>query len=247
MPAILNAVREMSVDSSLGLRMRRIPRDLLARMAREVSREDRDEMAIPSYVHRNPAMRWMAWRRVAVIARFFRDSCKTRNGESAPTVMDFGCGTGVLFDEASQFAEKVYGVDIVLDPARLLVDEWGLDKVTLLSPEQAENHVPERSVDTIIAAEVLEHIDPIDSTLGFFRSRLKPDGKLLVSLPTEGVLYRMGRRLAGFRGHYHLHNASSIHRRILDAGFREVRMEKIPAPGPLAIYWVIDYRLRKSG
>ena len=244
MPAILDAVGQMSVDTSLGLSMRRIPRDLLVRMAKKLPREDRDEMAIPSYLHRNPAMRWMAWRRVKVTARFFRDSCKTLNGESGPTVMDFGCGTGVLFYEASQFAERVYGVDIVLDAARLLVDEWGLDKVTLLSPEQAENHVPEKSVDIIFAAEVLEHIEPIESTLAFFRSRLKPGGNLLVSLPTEGMLYRIGRRLAGFRGHYHLSNASSIHRRILDAGFREIRMERIPAPGPLAIYWVIDYRLR---
>lgn len=244
MPAILDAVEEMSVDTSLGLSMRRIPRDLLVRMAKKLPREDRDEMAIPSYLHRNPAMRWMAWRRVEVTARFFRDSCETLNGESRPTVMDFGCGTGVLFYEASKIAERVYGVDVVLDSARLLVDEWGLDKVTLLSPEQAENHVPEQSVDIIIAAEVLEHIEPIESTLAFFRSRLKPGGNLLVSLPTEGMLYRIGRRLAGFRGHYHLSNASSIHRRILDAGFSEVRMERIPAPGPLAIYWVIGYRLR---
>jgi 2-polyprenyl-3-methyl-5-hydroxy-6-metoxy-1,4-benzoquinol methylase len=224
--------------------MRRITRDLFARMTETVSRADRDEMAIPSYLHRNPAMRWMAWRRVEVVARFFRDGCKTRGDNPGPTVMDFGCGTGVLFDEVSQLAEKIYGVDIVLDPARLLVDQWKLGKVTLLDPKDAKQRIPENSVDTIIAAEVLEHISPLDDTLAFFRSRLSPDGDLLVSLPTEGLLYRMGRRLAGFRGDYHLNNAASIHRLILDAGFREVRLKKIPASGPLAIYWVIHYRLR---
>ena len=224
--------------------MRRIPPDVLTRMATTVSQEDKDEMAIPSYLHRNPAMRWMAWQRVKVTAEFFRNTCKSSNTSPGPTVMDFGCGTGVLFDEVSQFANKVYGVDIVLNPASLLVDEWGLDKVSLLNPEQAEIQIPEKSVDTIIAAEVLEHIDPIDSTLAFFRSRLKADGHLIVSLPTEGLLYRIGRRLAGFRGHYHLNNAQSIHRQILDAGFREAGLKKIPGPGPLAIYWVIDYRLR---
>jgi len=224
--------------------MRRIPQDVMARMARIVSEEDRDEMAIPSYLHRNPAMRWMAWQRVMVTAQFFRNTCKTPNGEPEHTVMDFGCGTGVLFHEVSQFANKIYGVDIVLDPASLLVDEWGLDKVRLLNPEQAAIQIPQKSIDTIIAAEVLEHIDPINTTLEFFRSRLKADGHLIVSLPTEGLLYRIGRRLAGFRGHYHLNNAQSIHRQILDAGFREVNFKKIPAPGPLAIYWVIEYRLR---
>jgi len=224
--------------------MKRITGDLFARMTETVSREDRDEMAIPSYLHRNLAMRWMAWRRVEVVARFFRNIHSNQGDKRGPTVMDFGCGTGVLFDEVSHFAEKVYGVDIVLDPARLLVDEWELGKVTLLSPEDAKQRIPENSVDTIIAAEVLEHIAPLDDTLAFFRSRLGPDGNLLVSLPTEGLLYRMGRRLAGFRGDYHLHNAASIHRLILDAGFRKVRMKKIPASGPLAIYWVINYRLR---
>jgi 2-polyprenyl-3-methyl-5-hydroxy-6-metoxy-1,4-benzoquinol methylase len=224
--------------------MRRIPRDMLERMARAVSQEDKDEMAIPSYLHSNPAMRWMAWKRVTVTAQFMRNSHQPRNEESAQTIMDFGCGTGVLFDESSQYADTVYGVDIVLEPATLLVDEWRLDKVSLLSPEQAEIQIPENSIDTIIAAEVLEHIDPLDSTLEFFRSRLGANGNLIVSLPTESLLYRIGRRVAGFEGHYHLSNASSIHQQILQAGFKETRLKKIPAPGPFAIYWVIEYQPR---
>jgi len=233
-----------AVDTHQRPGMRRIPQELLVRMAETVSSEDRDEMAIPSYLHRNPAMRWMAWRRLEVTAKFFLDSCKTPARASGLTVMDFGCGTGVLLDEISQHADQVYGIDIVLDAARLLVDEWALNKVTLLDPEQAQDRIPEKSVDTIIAAEVLEHIDPVDSTLAFFRERLTSDGNFIVSLPTESVLYRAGRRLAGFEGHYHHHNAASIHQQILSAGFQEERMQKIPAPGPLAIYWVIAYRPR---
>jgi len=223
-------------------RMKRIPQNLLSRMGECVSDEDRDEMAIPSYQHRNPLLRWMAWRRLEVVATFFRESCGKMNDASAHTVMDFGCGTGVLFDESSQVADHVYGVDIVLDPARLLVDTWNLEKVTLLTPDEAENTLPSQSIDTIIAAEVLEHIEPLDDTLAFFRDRLRPGGTLLVSLPTESLLYRLGRRLAGFHGHYHESNAASIHPQILEAGFEQVRMQKIPAPGPLAIYWVIEYR-----
>lgn len=244
MAANFETVREKSVDCSLGFGMKRIPRDMLERMAKTVSQEDKDEMAIPSYLHSNPAMRWMAWKRVTVTAQFLRDACKRLNEGSGLTIMDFGCGTGVLFDEASLYADTVYGVDIVLEPAKLLVEEWGLGKVSLLSPEQAEIQISEESVDTIVAAEVLEHIDPIDETLAFFRSRLRANGNLIVSLPTESLLYRIGRRLAGFEGHYHLNNARSIHQQILHAGFEETRLKKIPAPGPFAIYWVIEYRLR---
>ena len=232
------------LENGIGEIVRRIPDNLFSRMVGELSPKDRDEMAIPSYLHRNPVMRWMAWQRVEVIARHFRETCKAWGPEFRPVVMDFGCGTGVLFDETSQYAECVYGVDIVLEAAKLLVDEWALKKVKLLTPEQAKSDVPEVSVDIIVAAEVLEHIVPPSSTLAYFRSRLKPDGKLLVSLPTEGTLYRIGRRLAGFHGHYHYSNASSIHREIISVGFKQDRLEKIPAPGPLAIYWIIDYSLR---
>jgi len=216
-------------------------------MADSISAEDRDEMAIPSYIHRNPAMRWMAWQRLDVVAKLLHDFSGDINGNSAITVMDFGCGTGVLFDEASKIADQVFGIDIVLEPARLLVDEWGLDKVSLLDPEDAKERVAAKSVNTIIAAEVLEHIEPLDDTLSFFRERLKPDGLLLVSLPTENMLYRLGRWLARFEGHYHQSNAAAIHQQILDAGFHQLRMIKIPAAGPLAIYWAVAYRLTFAG
>ena len=39
---------------------------------------------------------------------------------------------------------------------------------------------------------------------------LKPDGRLIVSGPTESVFYRAGRRLAGFSGHYHVRNIYDI-------------------------------------
>ncbi len=76
--------------------MKRVPDELFSRMADELSPADRDEMAIPSYLHLNPAMRWMAWRRVEVIARHFRDAHVAHNIEPGPIVMDFGCGSGAL-------------------------------------------------------------------------------------------------------------------------------------------------------
>ena len=64
---------------------------------------------------------------------------------------------------------------------------------------EAEQVIGAGTVDVILAAEVLEHIEPLGPTLESFRRWLKPSGRLLVSLPTENALYRFGRRLAGFR------------------------------------------------
>ena len=221
---------------------KRIPKELFDRMADCVSAEDRDEMAIPSYLHRNPLLRWMAWRRLEVIATHIRGDAMQRGG-AFDRILDFGCGSGVLLDELSRIATRVDGVDIVLDPARLLKNEWQLDKVTLMEPDAARDVTPPGSVDAIVAAEVLEHIDPLDDTLAFFRRVLARDGLLYVSVPTENALYKLGRRIAGFDDHYHESDAATIHRQILQAGFRETRLSRIPAPGPLAIYWVATYRL----
>jgi SAM-dependent methyltransferase len=221
--------------------MRKIPGTLLERFADDLTVDERDEMAIPSYTHRNPVMRWMAWRRLEVMAGRLRRAFAASQAGPGGAVLDFGCGTGVLLEEASQCAEKVYGVDIVLGPARTLVEEWALTKVELLGPAEAADRIPEDGLDVIVAAQVLEHIDPLDETLALFRKWLKPGGRLLVSLPTENALYRFGRRLAGFHGEYHHHTAASSHREILAAGFRRECVKKIPAPGPLAIYWVLDY------
>jgi len=218
--------------------MKRIPDTLLARMAQQLSDEDRDEMAIPSYLHSNPAMRWMAWRRVEVVAERLRRLYA--EGRPDRTVVDFGCGTGVLFEQALRGAARVIGVDLVLDSARMLVGEWSLD-VDLKTPDEAKAEIEPGSVDIVLAAEVLEHVEPVEDALDLFKTWLKKDGALLVSLPTENRLYRLGRRLAGFKGHYHHDNAESIDRAIRQAGFQRRSRSHIPLPGPLAIYWVAEY------
>jgi len=218
--------------------MRRIPDALLAELAGQLSDHDRDEMAIPSYRHPNPAMRWMAWRRVEVVAEFL-ERLHAERGQSG-TIVDFGCGTGVLFEEASRAADRVIGVDVVLGPARALAARWGLS-IDLMTPEDAASEIEPGSVDAIIAAEVLEHVEPLEDTIELFQRWLSKDGRLIVSLPTENRLYAIGRRLAGFHGHYHHDNAESIDRKLRAAGFERRSRATVPLPGPLAIYWVLEY------
>ena len=218
--------------------MRHIPDGLLADMAAQLSEHDRDEMAIPSYRHPNPALRWMAWRRVEVVAAKLEKHASAHG--TANTIVDFGCGTGVLFETECRGAHRVIGVDPVLGPARTLASKWNLD-VELMTPDEAKTGIEPDSVDVVVAAEVLEHVEPLEDCLAMLKRWLTPRGRLLVSLPTENSLYRLGRRLAGFEGHYHHDDASSIDRKIRDSGFRRLTRSTIPLPGPLAIYWVIEY------
>lgn len=214
----------------------RIDADTLLEMGRLLAAEDRDEMAIPSFLHKNPALRWMAWRRVEVVAQLLERTCP-----QGGRVLDYGCGTGVLFEAALTRASEVVGVDLVLAAARLWKQRRGLDHVTLHSPEEAAAVVGSGTIDVVVAAEVLEHINEPDSTLSFFHRVLKPGGSLIVSLPTENRAYRFGRRLAGFDGHFHVHNAADLDATIQEHGFRREERSTIPAPGPFAIYMVARY------
>jgi predicted TPR repeat methyltransferase len=217
----------------------RVDRALLTEMAALLSPEDCAEMAIPSYLHRNPLLRSMAWWRVGVLASRLLRSARAFEGREL-RVVDFGCGSGVLFADARKVAREVIGVDQVLAAAKLLVARRGYENVLVLTPEEADSRIQPGSVDIVLAGEVLEHIEPLDDTLGRFKRWLRPDGELLVTLPTENVVYRLGRRLAGFDGHYHHANAASIMAELERCGFRVTHKRTIPLPDPLAVYWCLD-------
>lgn len=222
----------------------RIDDALLREMRDRLSPEDCAEMAIPSYLHRNPAMRFMAWWRVDLLARrLMRAAVEQRaQGRRKLTVVDYGCGAGVLLEEAAAVASRVVGVDIVLDAARLLCERRNIDAVELLSPEEAERAIEPGSVDVLVAGEVLEHVEPLEPLIDRFRGWLRgPEARLLVTLPTENQLYRLGRKMAGFSGHYHHANAESITRDILARRFRLDQKEAIPFAGPFSIYWCLDF------
>jgi 2-polyprenyl-3-methyl-5-hydroxy-6-metoxy-1,4-benzoquinol methylase len=213
-----------------------IPQSLLAEMAKSISEDEVSEMAIPSYLHKNIAMRWMAYRRLEVLIEWMIEYRKP-----GINILDFGCGTGILFPTASKIADKVYGLDLQLKPARMLIEYYGFSNVHLLTPETFDNSIQDREIDLIICSEVLEHISDLASVLDQFQRKLKSDGHLIVTAPTESYLYRIGRKLAGFHGDYHVQNASTVNNNIQESSFKLVRRKYIPLPGPLAIFWALDY------
>ncbi len=215
--------------------MRMPPSSLLESMQARFGHEAAEEMAIPSYLHRNPAMRWMATRRLDVVADWLCEGLT-----SHARVLDFGCGAGVLLPTACGAAGEVFATDLELGPASMLVEHCGLANVRLLEPARLSEIEP-GSLDAIVAAEVLEHIEELGPVFATFRRLLAPDGRLIVSLPTENAFYRAGRRLAGFSGEYHVGNAANVHRALETSGFRTRRRRSLPLSGPFAIYWVVEY------
>jgi len=189
----------------------RLSIDELLEGARGVPPAERDEMAVPSYCHWNPAIRWLFWRRLDVAL----DAASLGPDE---TVLDFGCGSGVLLPSLCQDGRRVMATDLVVGPAEAMIRRRSL--AVELVPARAFNEwAASRSgtLDCILALDVLEHLegDALPEVLSAFAGLLRAGGHLIVSGPTETFLYKIGRMIAGFVGDYH-------HRTIFDID-RELR------------------------
>lgn len=193
---------------------------------------DRDEMAIPSYLHRNPLIRWLMWRRYEEIARVGHFTKETK-------VLEFGCGSGVFLPELVHSCGQVYALDLFPEYAKNLANMLEL-KVEFLN-ELAE--LQDASVDLIIAADVLEHITDLGPYLKLFAAKLKADGRLIVSGPTENFAYKIGRFLAGFgdKGDYHHTNIDLLMGQIIDQGFRLNTHRNLPFPIPPQLFRVCEF------
>ena len=156
-------------------------------------------------------------------------------------VLDFACGSGILLSSLSDDGRHVFATDLVLDIARDVATELELERVTFLDIELWEGAIDAQSLDVVIAANVLEHVDDRQGLLRKLSSKLRPGGRLVISGPTENAIYRLGRRIVGFTGHYHV---SNIYDCIADAkavGLREVSLRRWPLPGPTALYLIGAY------
>ena len=187
------------------MRAERLPPALLRRAVEGLPAGAIAETAVPSYCHPNPLLRWLFWKRLDVALELAALS-------PADDVLDFGCGSGVLLPSLHAAARHVVATDLDIGPARSVVA--ALDLPTELVPADrfaAWSAAQPGRFGCILALDVLEHVedDELSVLAGRLRALLAPHGRLIVSGPTESVMYQVGRFVAGFHGGYH-------HRSIFD-------------------------------
>lgn len=198
-------------------------------IARDIPGSKRDEMAIPSYLHPNPLIRWLMWRRYEVAADLAQLS--TENA-----ALEFGCGIGLFLPTLAAACRRVYAIDIFPEYARRLSEQRHLGVVF---PEHLDE-IPDATLDLIIAADVLEHLPDVEAYLAGFHRKLKPGGRLVVSGPTENLIYKIGRVVAGFgdKGDYHVSNIDLLLVQIANCGFRLIRERNLPFSLPPHLFRV---------
>lgn len=165
-----------------------------------------DEQALPSYLHSNPVVRYTFWARIKSAFKI---------APKGDVVLDFGCGAGAMlpwlvtgYTEVLCFDTHPAALTSVKDISR--VKGWG-QVLTIVSID-GKLQLPDHSVDTIFALDVLEHVDDLPILLKEFDRILKPNGRLIVSSPTENFLYRLTRKFAGpgYQGEFHLRASKEV-------------------------------------
>ena len=172
-----------------------------------------DEAAFPAYSHRNPLINWLFWQRLRKVMEHVQSPTQYER------ILDFGCGSGVMLPYLSGISKQVTAMDVDLLPLERVQKHIPLAK-NVEAKDAAKNTItdlPSNSYDLIIALDVLEHVHDLPRTLTELLALLKPNGQLIVSGPTENILYQIGRKVAGpeYSGAYHERGIAEIKNELL--------------------------------
>jgi SAM-dependent methyltransferase len=220
------------------------PSGLVSRLGAPLTPDARDESAVPSYSHWNPAIRWLMFRRLDIIAEMTLGVLRDGRPGGNPAVLDFGCGLGMLMPVLAPGLETFYACDEQLGPARLTAEHFGLQNVVWVEPGDLARAVPDSGLDVVVAADVLEHVENLGATVDLLGQKLRPGGALIVSGPTENAAYRCGRWIAGFSGTYHVRSIFDVEDTIRRAGFVTERTRRLPFLVPPFLFRVTLWRPR---
>lgn len=200
--------------------IRRRRRELRRSIDVERSFEQWEESCVPSYVHPNPLAAYVSWQRLFVAARLANALVK-----SPRRVLDFGSSVG----ELSHILDYPGDYEFVeLDDASAEYLQAHNRRARRITLEQA----PAGAYDLVFAIDSLEHNEDYGPLLDRLARLLAPDGVLILSGPTENSLYRLGRRIAGFEGHYHHTTIFDIEREA-ERGLERIACRTIPFGVPL--------------
>ncbi|HEU0063944.1 MAG TPA: methyltransferase domain-containing protein [Flavisolibacter sp.] len=126
----------------------------------------------------------MEYNRIADIKRlhFIIDTFQNRLPKSA-TVLDVGCGNGIISRGIGQHGYTVYGIDIsekAIEKARALTNLTNVS-FDVVSAEQLV--ADGKKYDAVICSEVLEHLNQPEKLLNTLYQSLTENGILIVTVP----------------------------------------------------------------
>ena len=189
------------------------------------------------YLSKNDLVRRLFWERFETIEAML--------GEGK-TVLDFGTGTGIFLPTLAKKFKYVYGLDTDLNwrETQKMLDDMDIMNVFLIV-DKLETFCSK--VDCIVCADVLEHFkeEELDEIITQLYNRLKDDGELIISCPTENWLYLICRKLSGMEKPIdHYGDADSVIRKLKER-FRLVEERNLPIDiFDLTLFKIVKFKRR---
>jgi GT2 family glycosyltransferase/2-polyprenyl-3-methyl-5-hydroxy-6-metoxy-1,4-benzoquinol methylase len=158
----------------------------------------------------------------------------------ARTILDVGCGSGRLGQALKQRQPcEVWGLE--RDPRAVAHARQRLDRVLGVDLGRDDWELPEDYFDTVVCADVLEHLRYPEQVLRCVARALKPSGSLVVSLPNlqhHAVIRNLldghfTYESAGLldEDHVRFFTRNEIEKLLLRCGFDVELIQSIPGPG----------------
>jgi len=175
-------------------------REILA-MEPEITRD------LLPYIHFNPLIRALFWKRLEVMMEL------AEGKEDDMRILDFGCGNGLFLPTYARRFGKVFALDMKIGRLALRIREkFALENLTFIECDGSRIPAGDNYFDLIVASDVLEHFRELSGVTGELYRVMKKGASLIISAPSENLLYRFGRIFFGHkkpRDHYR--SSSEIH------------------------------------
>lgn len=153
----------------------------------EVLKESTIEKERNIYIHPFFLARSIFWSRLKtamlLINKLVHDDCR---------ILDFGGGSGAFAKGLCNKFSKVDIIDLDASDAKCIKQHLKLDNLQIIE-DDINNYKNENKYDVIVATDVLEHFPVTSVPVEFIKKNIETNGLLVVSLPTENYIYRLGR------------------------------------------------------
>lgn len=200
---------------------------------------------VPEYHSKNIFIRTLFLKRLKTAIRLTWSKLGLRDDLK---VVDLGCGEGNFLKliEENFKNVKTFGIDIepnVLELKNFL-------KAEIKIADIRESGFPDNFFDIAFCLDVLEHFKDLEKPVKEIRRILKPDGLLIVSLPTENWFYKLGRLFIkgtiseqkGPCSSPHFHSAKTIEKFLESNGFETVKKISLPSMPLLSLFHIVSLR-----
>ena len=174
-----------------------------------------DEAGFPSYTHQNPLMASFFWRRIKTALTIAEDLTDCN-------VLDFGAGGGVTF---KYLAGRNCRITACENRFYKITEEIAKHLNVTVKVYKNLFDINNEQFDRIFALDVFEHIDNPQKYIKKLNELSRENTRFIISGPTENWLYKLGRKMAGFSGHYHLRNIYDIEQLLEQNGLKCLKVK----------------------